>query len=289
MNFVISNYSSFTQTESMYIDATLRAIGCKSAIWNPSKISAYDIFDVVKPNYHITHITNIMTDVISYIQENGDMELIINVTGVDQNVVSTTEQILKERNVPIAFLFTNSEEQQIESKSRLVKIGFGADVFLSKGSIPYALDIGQIVLAKEHIKDFDRPYHTISCNKNLENDVDILLPVNQLSNIYHNYDELVFRSFGTMIPQCFYDAIFYGKKVYYDIDHDETRQMISDKIKKVFRTDMDICDKNSVDSKELRKKLIDRHTCFHRVKSILSQLPSNEYLGRIDTLIGDIA
>jgi hypothetical protein len=288
MNFVIGNYASATQTEPMYIDATLKAIGCKSAIWNPTKISAYDIFDMVKPDYHLTHITAIMTDVVSYIKENGGVELIINISGANQDVVTNTERLLKERNVPIAFLFTNSDDCSIESEARLIKIGFGADLFLSKGNIPYNLDLGQIVFSKEHIKSFDCPYHTISYVKSLENDVDILLPVNQLSNIYHNYDRLVFRSFGAIIPQCLYDAIYYGKHVSYDIDDEDTRKVVSEKIKKIFRTDMDICDPNNVDSVELRKQLLDRHTCFHRVKSILSQLPSSEYLSKIDQLIGEV-
>lgn len=289
MNFIIGNYSSSTQTESLYIDATLRAIGCKSNIWNPSKISAYDLFDMVKPNYYVTHITNIMTDVISYIKENGGVELIINVTGVDQEALSTMERILGEQKVPIAFLFTNTDVADLQTKARLVKIGFGADLFLSKGTIPYSIDVGQIVLSKDHIKHYDCSYHTISYSKTLENNVDILLPVNQLSNIYHNYNEIVFRSFGTMIPQSFYDAIYYGKKVYFDIDDESTRKMVSDRIKKTFRTEMDICDKNNIDTVELRKKLLDRHTCFHRTKTLLSQLPLNEYLERIDKLIGEVA
>jgi len=114
-----------------------------------------------------------------------------------------------------------------------------------------------------------------------------MLPVNQLSNIYHNYGKLIFRSFGPIIPQSLYDAIYYGKSVGYDIDDTETRKIVSDKIKKVFRTDVDICDPNS-DKTELRKKLLDRHTCFHRVKSMLSQLPSSEHLNKIDQLIGGI-
>lgn len=287
MKFIIGNYASSTQTEPMYIDATLKAIGCKSAIWNPTQISAYDIFDMVKPNYYLTHITAIMTDVISYIKENGGIELIINISGANQDVITNTERLLKEHKVPIAFLFTNNDDCSIESEAQLIKIGFGADLFLSRGNIQYNLDLGQIVLAKEHISNFDCPYHTISYVKNLENDVDIMLPVNQLSNIYHNYDRLVFRSFGTIIPQCLYDAIYYGKNVSYDIDDENTRKMVSEKIKKIFRTDVDICDPNS-NKTELRKKLLDRHTCFHRVKSILSQLPSSEYLERIDKLIGEV-
>jgi len=287
MNFVISNYSSFTHTEPMYIDATLRAIGCKSVVWNPAKVSAYDMFDIVKPDYHITHITNILTDVLRYIKENGGTQLIINITGMDQSVVSGTEKVLEEYNVPVAFLFTNSDDVDIKSKARLLKIGFGADLFLSRGNTEYSIDVGQIVLSKDHIKHFDCSYHIISYNKNLENDVDIMLPVNQLSNIYHNYEKLIFRSFNTIIPQSLYDAIYYGKSVGYDIDDEETRKIVSDKIKKVFRTDTDICDPNS-DKTELRRKLLDRHTCFHRVKSILSQLPSSEHLNKIDQLIGEL-
>jgi hypothetical protein len=288
MNFIIGNYSSLTHTEPMYIDATLRAIGCKSVLWNPSKVSAYDIFDTVKPNYYITHITSIMSDVISYIKENGGIQLIINITGANQQVVDNTERVLKEHEVPVALLFTNSDESEIKSEARLAKIGFGADLFLSKGNLPYSIKVGQIVLSKDHIKHFDCPHHTISYNKNLENDVDILLPINQLSNIYSNYDLLIFRSFGSMVPQILYDAIYYGKSVGYDIDDPQLRQMVSDKIKKIFRTEVDICDPHS-DKSELRTKLLDRHTCFHRVKSILSQLPSSEYLNKIDKLIGGIS
>ena len=288
MNFIVGNYTSFIQTEPMYINATLGSIGCKSTVWNPSQISAYDIFDLIKPNYYITHITKIMDDVISYVQENGNVELILNITGVTQEIVTQAEQFLKEKNIPIAFLFTNAEDPDIKSKARLVKIGLGADIFLNTGSLRYSIDIGQIVSSKDQIKNYDCSYHSISCNKSLEDSVDICLPIYQLSNIYSNYKEIAFRGFESIIPQSFYDAVFYGNKVYCDIDDINTKSELSDKIKKVLRTEIDICDKNTVDSSELRRKILDRHTCLHRVKSLLSQLPANDYLSKIDTLIGGL-
>ena len=47
MKFLISNYSTSTQSECMYINTALNLLStCKSTIWNEKTISAYDIFDL---------------------------------------------------------------------------------------------------------------------------------------------------------------------------------------------------------------------------------------------------
>jgi hypothetical protein len=135
------------------------------------------------------------------------------------------------------------------------------------------------------IKSIGNTYHTISSKEKLESKVDIVLPITQLANIYKNYNNFIFRSGFEFIPQVLLDAIFYGNRVWFDIDSEEERKIVSDKIKKSFRTDMDITDPSGIDPTQLKKCVIKRHTCLHKAKSLLSQFSCKDQLGELDKLI----
>jgi len=285
MNFIITNYATESHTEPMYLNAAFNAAGCKSVIWNNAAISAYDIFDLIKPNYYIAHIGNIIKDVIYYVNENKGIEFILNISGVREEVLNQTLDMLEQYNVNIAFLFTNESEHQFKTKYNILNLPFGCDIFLGRNNLKYSINKGQIVLNKSDIKTYDTSYHTISYRSDIKSDVDIYLPTVSLSNIYSNYDNIVFRSFKKTLQQSLFDAIYYGNKVYYDLDDKENARNISEKVKKLLRTDIDICDEQSIDPKELKKKVLEKHTCLHRAKSFLSQLPAKDFIDKLDILI----
>jgi hypothetical protein len=82
MRFLIDNYSTHDTTEPYYLNATLGNLdGCFSTVWYRDRISAYDIFDMIKPDFFIAEKNSISMDAIKYIHENKNIGIIINVTG----------------------------------------------------------------------------------------------------------------------------------------------------------------------------------------------------------------
>lgn len=285
MKFLITNYSSDSQTECFYLNAGLNMIdGISCTMWDNNAISAYDIFDKVQPNYFITHINNIFTDVVSYVQnENKDIRFIINTTGATDEYILKTEKILRDEGIGIAFFFTNSDDVIKLKKTNMMTINLGADVFLDEGKINYSIDKAFLVNNKINIDGADFSYHTISYNNAIKNDVDIVLPISSMANIYKNYKEFILTSGGTFLPQVFFDAIFYGNKVYYDLDDSENLEVINNRIKKLFRIDYLL--KDNEDHTVIKNIVKTKHTCLHRVKTLLSQLPANDYIKKLDEII----
>ena len=285
MKFLISNYSSESQTEPFYFNTSINLLnGYKSTLWDNNTTSAYDIFDLVKPDYYITHISAIPTDVIDYLRNHKTTSIILNVTGETRDNLEKMEQILIEESIKCPFFYTNSDDEVYKLKNiKMLSIPFGADVFFNTGSLSFNIDKGVIINSENDIKHYETPHHIISYNTSLINVSDMVLSIQQMAAIYKNYNEIIFTFFGNLIPQVFYDAIYYGNKVYYDIDDPEKNKILSQKLEKILKID---CDLRIIKNfNKIKQTIKEKHTCLHRVKSLLSQLPSEDGIKNIDNLI----
>jgi hypothetical protein len=292
MRFLINNYSSNFTTEPFYLNAGLNLLSsCKAAMWNQTEISAYDIFDQFQPDYFITDAKNISLHAVDYILRNKhkNIKTLINISGMTQDYVNAIDSKLTENGVEVPFYFTNNDSSKIKAlKTKIIYIGLGADIFLRPGNLNFKIDRGIIINSESAIKNYEYPYpqHFISVREELSNIADIVLPTFQLSNIYHNYKEIIFRDIYTVVPQMFYDAVYSGNKVYFDIDHHEKGVEFSEKLKKVLKIELDVCDPN-LNSAELKSVIKKKHTCLNRLKSLLSQLPCADSLKNIENIIGE--
>lgn len=281
MKFVISNYGSTTQTECFYFNAALNLInGCSSAIWDNKTISAYDMFDAIKPDYFITHINTIFTDVLSYIEENGGPSLIINTTGLPPDHIKEIESVLLSQKIPIAFFYSNSDDQVCKlSKTNMVCIPLGADVFLHTNGSNFNIDKCFLVNKNEQIKSSEGTYHNVSTGEADKKIGDVYLDISELAKIYKNYNEIIFRFYGSMLPQSLFDSIYYGNKVYYDLEDKEKQSSVEGKLKKILKLD------DLTNAQEMKSIVKNKHTCLHRTKSLLSQLPSHDIINGLDQII----
>ena len=283
MRILISNYSSNSQTECYYLSSAINLIkGCSSIIWDNKEHSAYDIFDTFQPDYFLTHISTIYTDALRYMSENKNIKLIVNSTGATKEVIKKVEQMLIDENVQISFFYTNNDEEVTNlKKHNMISVPFGADVFLNnKSDTRYSIDTAFFVNDEVNIPHTKpETYHSISVDKSLQGKADIVLPIFEISSIYTNYNNIVFRYFGNFIPQLFFDTVFYGKKVQYQLDNLDQQMAVESKIKKILK--LESCE----DFESMKNAVRNKHTCLHRAKTILSQLPSHEFISQIDSLI----
>lgn len=276
MKFLISDYSSPTSTEPLYLNTTLNMIGCASTLWNLNSASAYDMFDIVKPDIHISHVNYLSNDSLLYLKENKNIEVVINITGIRPEEFLRLESILNNYDINLKFYFTNNHNHKLKSKTNILALSHGADIYFKNQGLKYNIENGIIINSKNQIQPIGNTYHYITLNKDLVNDVDIAMPVINLAALYKNYNKIIIKYFDNYLPQYFFDAHYYGNDVTFEVENNE--QLATDLLK-LFGSD------GINDVKNLVKK---KHTCLHRTKSLLSQFPAKEYIDKLSTLTEEI-
>jgi hypothetical protein len=278
MRFLIDNYANSESTEPYYLNATINNIdGCVSHLWNRNQTSAYDIFDIVKPDIFIAQKDHISLDALKYMNEHKNIGMIINVTGFNNNELLNLDNIIQQNNLNVPFVFNNGVEKLKSNKINVVNILNSADIYLlAVDKLDYKIDKAIIVQKKSQVDySYSGTYHYLSTNEELVKDVDIVQPVMRIQNIYGNYSEIVFKPFHDVIPQIFFDAILNHNNVSYECDGTEKSKLMNEKIHSTLGTD----------KSEWQRNVKSKHTCLNRTKSLLSQLPCNDMVLKLGKMI----
>ena len=283
MKILVSDYSSNYTTEPLYINTVLNQIGCKSTLLSEN-MSVYDGFDLSKPDVHITHFKTITRDLIEYLKNNqSSIDLIINITEIDQQTLHKLDKILHDNKLKPCFYFTNEYDHNLVSRNNITTILLGADLFIPSSHKHYDIDYAIIVEDSVDISEYGETYHFLSCNNNMEHKVDIFLPVSKLKQLYPNYKHVLFKYFDGVFTQMFFDAGYAGIPIFYDVGVDE-KDLLTKQLSKLLGKE-NCCSLDDINSGYIRDIVMAKHTCFHRVKSILSQLPAKEYVDNLQKII----
>jgi hypothetical protein len=282
MKALVNNYSSFSTTEPLYFNTALNTVQCESTLW-PNGVSTFDIFDMVRPDIHITHHKYISNDLIIYLKDTQSKpEIIINITGLNQDQLNRFESFFVENNIVPALYFVNHYDHNLVSKkTNIISLLHGADVFLGSKDPFYDIDYGIIIQSKEQAKSIGDTYHFITYDDKCSQSADLFFSIDQLASMYTNYKNIVFRFFNGIIPQAFFDACIRNNNVFFDI---ENREILDNHLIKIFGED-GACNMQNKNRYNIVEKIKQKHTCLHRTKSLLSQLPCKEYTDRLQTLI----
>lgn len=276
MKFVIQNYASNYHTEPYYFNMVINMLpNCKSNIWQPNQISAYDIFDITKPDIYLTHALAINQDAIKYMQSNKNIGLIVNANGVSETDLYNIEDILLNNNINCEFFFHDSMYNVTTKKIKTVQINAGADVFLDIEKQKFLIDNAIIIDSSNEIKEYDVSHHNITSNSKIKDSADLFLPSARIASLFRNYNNIVFRSLPWS-SQLLYDAIYYANNVIIDFDDNSKIDHINKSMK------MNIKD---TDFQTLKGTIKQKHTCLNRTKSLLSQFSSKDQLEHLETLI----
>ena len=283
MKFVIYNYSSEINTEPYYFNAGINLIeGHKSVLWNRNEHSLYDIFDYVKPDIFICDATQIPQELPVYVGENGGPEVVINITKLTHEQTSKIESFLKEKNVKVPFFFTNGHEKVQDFKTKIVNISCGADIFLSTDKqIEYNIDTCYLVDNKSQIVDIEnKAYHYICNAKNANIGEDASVPIFNMGSLYKNYTNIVLKYYSKLLPQAFFDSVYYSNNVAYELEDKEKQNGVESLIRKVLKIESE-----ELNFDEIKSKVQTKHTWLNRIKSLLSQFPDQQGLNSIDLVI----
>jgi hypothetical protein len=263
MKFLISNYSNPWNTEPYYFNGGLNLLeGVSSDIFNNNQ-SAYDNFDAVNPDIFITHLAHITKDIVSYLSDNKKIQPIINTNWTKLDSINGVCSALLSQNItPIFFGFNDIKVDN----AKYFRILPGADTFLKNDTKQYSINKLIFVNKQEEIVDLDGTYHYATINQEVSQYVDMFLPITLLNNIFDNYDEIVFKNSPYVGSQLSFNAIYSGTKVIFDTKDSNDL----DKIDNIFK------------GQKLLSSVKNKHTCLHRVKSLLSQLSLSDLAHKME-------
>lgn len=263
MRFLISNYSTPWNTEPFYFNASLSMIEQPCKLFNIQQSSIYDEFDSFNPEVFITHISHLSKDIMHYILNNKKIKLLVSTSNIDMSKLDEFSDSLKNSNIPVSFF----GDQDIKlTNNPYIRVPQAADIFLNSGNKTYDIEKLIFVDKEEDIIELNGTYHYTSCNQSLVNSVDFILPINILNTLFQNYKEVVFKGNAYIGSQLSFNAIYSGAKVTFDTKISEDL----DRIDSIFK------------GGKLLSSVKNRHTCLHRIKTLLSWLNNKDISDKLE-------
>jgi hypothetical protein len=288
----------------LYFSECLNAVGIETTTWKRQDVSAFDMFDMAQPSLFISHYSLVTNDIIKYLSGNNKIDCVLNITGASQQHVDMLHGTFKQNKIKCPFVFTNQPTKLnglIGGKIKLISIMHGADYFLRQQGLnmtKYNIELGIVTdyackNSLQELTDNYKTYHYLTHEESPESD--IVSPVLHMYPLYSNYLQTIIAYDEMSIPQSFFDALLYGNEAYLLPRSSQQTQRLSEAVKSVIQTDVDLVytpDKipkaGTVDFSSVKQRILSNHTCFHRVKRLLSKLKCSDAEQNIDKLIGEV-
>ena len=119
MKILIQNYSSAISTEPMYLDACFNKTSLiQSRLWS-NEMSAFDVMDMFKPDYVLCHYKFMSNDLVKYLSGNPNHQLVLNITGCDQKMLDSLNDILDSMKIKTSLFINNFPDRSEEHTSEL--------------------------------------------------------------------------------------------------------------------------------------------------------------------------
>lgn len=270
MNILVDNFSNNRDSLCLYLYHALKEHTKANAFfWSSKAISAYDVFDDVKPDVFITHCKALDNEVAAYIDDKAnrkDLIVVLFVNGITQEEIEFVESTPIKKNSRI--ILVNSGQKKIKSSLKFVSIWDCVDDKIEDSNMEYNIPIGYHIKDNDQMKPKSGSYHYLSNNNGIG---DVSLPQQTLSSLYRKYNEIVFNGYDAF-DQSFFDALYRTPEVYY-ISDDKKLDELSEKL---FGCVLNYNNKGKIDFAKVKKVLKEKHLPKNRVKQLLSQLPINQ-------------
>ena len=304
MKALVQNYTAVNTTEPLYFSECLNAVGIETTTWKRQDVSAFDMFDLAQPNLFISHYSLVTNDIIKYLAANNHVDCVLNISGASQQHVDTLYGIFQQNKIKCPFVFTNQPTKLnglIGGKTKLISIMHGADYFLRQQGlniIKYNIELGIVTNYSckndlQKLTDNYRTYHYLTHEEAPESD--IVSPVLHMYPLYSNYLQTVIAYDEMSIPQSFFDALLYGHEAYLLPRSSQQKERLSGAVKSVIKTAVDLVNTpdhipkvGTVDFSSVKQRILSNHTCFHRVKRLLSKLKCSDAEQNMNQLIDKV-
>jgi len=288
MKTLVQNYSSNLSTEPMYINKCLLECGLESHLWADPNMSTFDVFDSIKPDIFISHYKFLTNDIIKYFNQNQNIQMILNVTGVNEVEMESIEQTFDQNNIRTPFVFTNLYDfsHNIKPKKiKLVNIMPAADIFLPITPTPsFKIDLAILSTDTNEMIDMaienKEIYHLLSLGAENEN-FDLPVDIRSMVGLYDKYEEIILIDDVNIVSsQILFEASLRAKKV--SVRVNKNQQSILDKI---LATLFHAEDNQKNLSEIIRNQIKRKHTCFNRTARLTRFLKNEEATKKLQSII----
>lgn len=284
MKILIQNYSSTLSTEPMYLDSCFNNTEklIQSNIWDTNSISTFDAIDKTSPNIILCHYSApVLNDVFKYLSKNSNIELVLNITGIQQKHLDILENLIEMNSINCPLLITNIHKSIYEVKStkrrKIFNLLPAVDLFIPVfNNVPdYSIEAAVISDSKDIAsKNLNfKTYHKIGIGTN-DDFFDFSVRVSNMVSLYKRYQKIILAStLPTTFSQFFFDAIYHSNKVVLKTNDDKKMGEI---IGELFEPGEEDEDMASIVKNQIKTK----HTCYNRAARLMKEL-KNEQAAKI--------
>ena len=282
---LLQNYSTPLSTEALYLHRCMIESKCDAVLWADRNISAFDIFDATNPDIFLTHFRFITQDILKYLS-GSNIDVVLNITGADNQMINQIEQEFASRKIKSKLLFTNTHELMSplnKSQTKLINILPGLDIFVPKQEVtPFNLPTCIVTSGNtDTIKSFtdkEESYHTIGIGTD-EKDFDFNLDIASFISIIDRYDKaLLVDDLHVVFSQLFFESTFRCPSTILQVP-DNQKETLNKILATLFHEQE--ADNISVAIKEQIKR---KHTCFNRTARLLKSIGCTDEENKVKRL-----
>lgn len=274
MKILIQNYSSPYTTEPFYFMECFSRANIASDLWANDSVSAFDMFDTVKPTVFVGHFAYLTEDIVKYLSQNKHIKTAINVTGTSQDQLKGITDTFMAMGVEDLVLFSNNFfHTHGESVHKILP---SLDVFLQAAVPQFRIPLAVVTNNKtEEVDKFVKDkevYHLISYG-NKEEWADYPTDIRNFSNVAKCYDEVTLIDDGIIsTSQFFFQGTMFCNKFNITSQTDEQRDAFQEILSSLFSPEETSEDVETV----VKKQIIKNHTCFNRSSQLAQILGMEE-------------
>jgi hypothetical protein len=287
MKFTIFNYSSPAFLQPIYIKSEIEKIsGCSADLINDLN-HVYYVYDRIKPDLSIVNAGMGIEQLLHY-NKNSKTKIkhILNIDYIKDEYIEDIQNFIKnEKDFNcVLIISSNISHKNIKFDAPYVHIGNCVDLNIGKSKKVFDIEKAVIAHSKKDMKEYDSTYHMIYINNTNQETVGDFKANNiTAGKIFANYNQVIVRNVNPdIIPEVFFNAMYYGNKVYFD--NDEKSEEVNGVVNKLFGTDIsyDYKDCQNYDINTIKKHIEEKHTPKNRLKQMLSNIKgTNEIISRI--------
>tara|TARA_B100001564_G_scaffold359171_1_gene379952 strand:+ start:7754 stop:8641 length:888 start_codon:yes stop_codon:yes gene_type:complete len=288
MRVLVDTQSTSGDTRLWYLHRGLQEVdGIECFQWQDKNQSLFDILDTVRPNIFYTHASSVLSrtngklcyDIMYYLSQLRDenFHFVLDSEMWDVESVAEMFKALNESGEMynkghVYIVNSNIPKSLIKRKSiKYIKLNHCADSFLKKSfDVNFKIPTAYFVDAETKRIEDSEPHHFIS-NYDAKS-AEISLHEKDLMSLYNNYEQIVFLNKIDSFNQSFFDALYFGNKVFYK----KSNESIDKLSKTVFGQVLSYDNKDNIDFNAVRAKINEKHLPANRIKTLLSQLSINQ-------------
>lgn len=276
MKLLIQNYSNSCSSQPMYLNESMSKIGVDSKIWNINEpISVYDKLDTEKPNVVITSFQTIQQDLISYLTNNDKIQLVIDISGIDQDIFNNLSQLVTNKKIDCPFFI--SQDYKFLSNvdygsNKVVNILPCLDIFALKTNTP-SYNIEAAIVSNRLSNKFTeacgmyKAYHKIVMSDNPDPSFDLQANVLNMNSLYDKYEEVVITGdVNFTCSQVFFDGFIKSKKLTVRVP-DEQKQLFNQVLATLFYEE-----EKEPNLENIKQQIKSNHSCFNRSAQLAKEL-----------------